>query len=221
MLEADADHAVIAAPDPLPSALAADTTVWLIRHGETEWSRSGRHTSRTDLPLTRHGQEQAMALQDMLAASPPPTLVLCSPRQRAVETATLAGLTVDEYTEDLSEWNYGAYEGLTSAQIHETDPQWSIWTHESPGGETIADITLRVDRVIAAVLAQLRTKPDGPVVIVGHGHLNRVVAARWLRCDATTGQLFSLGPAAPCVLGAEHGLPTIARWNLPNPADTR
>ena len=125
-----------------------DAQLWLIRHGETEWSRSGQHTSRTDVPLTANGERQATALRGLLAELRP-VFVLCSPRQRAVRTAELAGLTVDAIDDDLVEWDYGQYEGLTTKQIREAVPGWSLWTHPMPGGETPAQVTARADRVLA------------------------------------------------------------------------
>ena len=204
---------------PRPGGSAADdlpstTRVWLIRHGETECSRAGRHTGRTDLDLTEHGVEQALALRPMLADLKP-SLVLCSPRLRAQRTAELAGLHVDATDANLAEWDYGDYEGLTSAQIGQRDPGWTIWSGRVPHGETAEQVGARADRVLARIRAHLG---EGPVVLLGHGHINRVLAARWLRLHVSAGGYFSLGTAAPCVLGAEHHQPVIAQWNIPNPA---
>ena len=135
------------APGPLPDG----TALWLIRHGETEWSKSGRHTSHTDVPLTRHGEAQALGLGG-LVRSVQPAYVLCSPRQRARHTADLAGLTVDAIDADLAEWDYGDYEGLTTAQIRKQVPGWSLWTHPLPGGEAAADVSARADRVLIRAL---------------------------------------------------------------------
>jgi broad specificity phosphatase PhoE len=198
------------ASGPLPD----DTALWLIRHGETEWSRAGRHTSRTDVPLTRHGERQALALGEVLRGVQP-AYVLCSPRQRARRTADLAGLSVDAVDVDLTEWDYGDYEGMTTAQIRERVPGWSLWTHPVPGGETAADVSDRADRVLRRAVPHLA---DGPVVLVAHGHVSRVVGARWIGLPALDGGRFALGTAAPSVLGVEHGAPVIERWNVPNPA---
>jgi probable phosphoglycerate mutase len=188
--------------------------VWVIRHGETEWSASGRHTSVTDLPLTEAGRRQAAAVRAIIGDLDP-ALVLSSPRRRALETAELAGLRVDDTTEDLAEWFYGAYEGKTSAEIREEMPDWTIWEHGVRDGETAEQVQVRVDRVLDRAI---RTLPDGPVVLVGHGHLSRVLGARWIGLPAVTGGNLLLGTAAPSLLGAQYGLPVIDRWNLPNPA---
>ncbi len=211
----DAEPAAAGIPlPPVGVALPSAATVWLIRHGETEWSRSGQHTGRTDIDLTDHGIAQAEALRPLLADLSP-ALVLCSPRLRAQRTAALAGLEVDEIDDDLAEWDYGSYEGLTTSQIHERDPDWTIWTGAVPGGETAAQVGARADRV----LAQVRDASQaGPVVLFGHGHINRVLAARWLGLDVSGGGNFSLGTAAPCLLGVEHERPVIVRWNMTNPA---
>jgi probable phosphoglycerate mutase len=195
-------------------ALPDGVQLWLVRHGETEWSASGQHTSITDLPLTDAGERQAKALQGVLSGVEP-ALVLCSPRRRAVHTAELAGLNVDEVTEDLAEWYYGEYEGLTTAEIRRSDPTWSIWTHPAPGGESSAQVAVRADRVLTRALDAL---PDGPVVLVGHGHFSRVLGARWIGLPVAGGARLLLGTAAPSILGAQYGASTIVRWNLPNPA---
>jgi broad specificity phosphatase PhoE len=188
--------------------------LWLIRHGETEWSRSGRHTSRTDLPLTDNGERQAEALRTMLA-DVRPVLVLSSPRERAVRTAALAGLTVDAIDPDLVEWDYGQYEGLTTKEIRERVPGWSLWTHPMPGGETPAQVAARADRVLRRAAARL---DEGPVILIAHGHMCRVIGARWVGGRAVDGARLALDTAAPSLLSTEHGLPVIDRWNMPNPA---
>ena len=194
--------------------LPASTELWLIRHGETEWSKSGQHTGRTDIPLTEHGIQQAEALRPLLAEIRP-ALVLCSPRQRSRKTAELAGVHVDAIDDDLSEWDYGRYEGLTSDQIQAQDPDWTIWTGVTPDGETQAQIGVRADRVLARINPVLG---EGPVLLFGHGHINRVLAARWLGLPVEGGGSFSLGTAAPCLLGVEHSRAVIVRWNITNPA---
>jgi broad specificity phosphatase PhoE len=206
-----------AGTDPVPAA-PAPGQLCLIRHGETEWSRSGRHTSVTDVPLTPMGEKQARALAPLLAGLCPATVVT-SPRSRAVRTAELAGLSdlcTVEVTDDLAEWAYGEYEGVTTAEIRRTRPDWTIWTGDPPGGETAAEVGARADRMLARIRDALAT---GPVVAVGHGHFSRVLAARWLGLPVTGGAMFVLGPASPCILGSEHGQPAVHRWNVPNPAE--
>ena len=189
--------------------------LYLLRHGETEWSRSGQHTSHTDIPLTPNGERRARDAGSMLAGlreDRPLALVVSSPRQRAVRTAELAGLTVTEVTEDVAEWDYGSYEGLSTPKIRETVPGWTVWTHESPGGET-AD---QVDARAAAVVSRVRDAlPDGDVVLVGHGHFSRVLVATWLGLPPTSGVHFALDAAAISVLGDERGVPQIKRLNVP------
>ena len=195
-------------------AFADSTEIWIVRHGETEWSLSGQHTGKTDIPLTENGERQAAALRDMLSRVEP-VRVLSSPRARALETARLGGIEVDETTEDLGEWDYGDYEGLTSPQIHETDPDWTVFVDGCPNGESVADVSARADRVLAHIAGHLA---DGPVMLFGHGHFSRVLGARWIGLPAAGGASLLLGTAAPSVLSAEHGTPALLRWNLPNPA---
>lgn len=197
-----------------PGALTDSAQIWLIRHGETEWSKSGQHTGRTELDLTEHGVEQALALRPLLAAMNP-ALVLCSPRHRSQRTAELAGVRIDAIDDDLAEWDYGDYEGLTTPQIRQHDRQWTIWDDRVPGGETAAQVSARADRVIARAVDMVSM---GPVLLFGHGHINRVIGARWLGLPARSGGMFALGTAAPCLLGAEHHRPVIVRWNITNPA---
>lgn len=192
--------------------------LWLVRHGETEWSRDGRHTGRTDVPLTSSGQAQARAAADVLARVGGPLenpYVLCSPRVRARETARLAGLTIDEVDDDLAEWDYGDYEGRTTASIREDSPGWTLWRDGVPGGETIEQVSARADRVLARARARLAAQP---VVLVAHGHISRVLATRWIGLPATAGGNLLLGTAAPSLLSDQYGEPVIAHWNLPNPA---
>jgi broad specificity phosphatase PhoE len=210
MTEAGPDEGPAFVAPPLPDHIA----LWLLRHGETEWSRSGQHTSRTDIALTPAGEDQARAMGNLLGDLSP-SLVLSSPRRRAVDTAQLAGLTVDGTTEDLAEWNYGEYEGRTTDEIREDDPDWTVWTGTTPGGESRDEIAARADRVLARAAAVL---PEGTVVLVGHGHFSRVLAARWIGLPVSGGAHLLLGTAAPSVLGAQYGVPVIERWNLPNPA---
>jgi broad specificity phosphatase PhoE len=206
-----------AGTDPVPAA-PSPGQLCVVRHGETEWSRNGRHTSVTDIPLTPMGEKQARALAPLLAGLGPAT-VFTSPRSRAIRTAELAGLDdlcTIEVTDDLAEWAYGEYEGVTTAEIRETHPDWTIWTSDPPGGDTAAEVGARADRMLARIQDALAT---GPVVTVGHGHFSRVLAARWLGLPVTGGAMFVLGPASPCVLGREHGQPAVHRWNVPNPAE--
>jgi probable phosphoglycerate mutase len=207
-----------AGPDIGPAFVAPtlpdDAELWLLRHGETEWSASGQHTSRTDLPLTDEGERQATALSSVVAGLKS-SLVLCSPRRRAQDTARLAGLAVDDLDDDLVEWDYGTYEGHTTAEIRTDVPDWSIWTHGAPDGETPAQVAARADRVLTRAAARLA---DGPVVLIGHGHFSRMLGARWIGLPATGGSHLLLGTAAASVLGAQYGVPVIVRWNIPNPA---
>lgn len=197
-----------------PRSVADGSRLWLVRHGETEWSASHRHTGRTELPLTERGELQALALRDMLQ-SLRPAFVVSSPRSRALRTAELAQIAVDAVDPDAAEWDYGAYEGMTSSQIRKRDPGWTIWAGSTPGGESPEAVGRRADRVLARIGPHLS---EGPVVIFGHGHMNRALAVRWLGMPVSAGSMFSLDTAAPCVLGAEHGLPAIKHWNIINPA---
>jgi broad specificity phosphatase PhoE len=189
--------------------------VYLLRHGQTEWSESGRHTGRTDIPLTPQGEERAKQAGRVLAAlrnDTPPALVLSSPRTRALHTAELAGLSVDEVTPDLAEWDYGAYEGLTTPQIRETVPGWTVWTHPCPGGESPDDVTTRAVRVLA-IVRPLLTRGD--VILVGHGQFSRALIVTWLTQPASSGVHFRLDPAGIAVLGTERGVPAIHHLNIP------
>jgi probable phosphoglycerate mutase len=187
----------------------ADNVV-IVRHGETEWSRDGRHTGRTDLPLTADGERQAEELATPLRAWQF-ALVLSSPLQRALETCRLAGYGAKaQMRPELVEWDYGRYEGLTSRQIAEQNPGWSLWRDGGPDGETPADVGRRVDRVIAEV-----RQVAGDVLIFAHGHVLRVLTARWLEAPPSGGRHYALQTATLSVLGYEHQNPVISRWNLP------
>ena len=178
-----------------------------MRHGETEWSRSGRHTSVTDLALLPESEDAARALGPRLADHDF-ALVLTSPRRRARDTATLAGFPDAEVDDDLVEWAYGDYEGLTSDQIHERDPDWTIWTGRTPGGETAEEVSERLDRVVA------RTEElDGDALLFAHGHSLRALAARWLGLPVSEGRLLRLDTATISILGEEHESPVVLRWN--------
>lgn len=192
----------------------------LIRHGETEWSRTGKHTSWTDLPLTARGEEQARALRPLLAGRKV-GLTLVSPLCRAAHTARLAGLEENVSTEaDLREWDYGGYEGITTAEIHETRPGWELWTDGvAPGdaahpGESPEQIGARVDRVLARIEPELRDEDGGDVVLVAHGHVLRVLTARRLGLPPAAGALFRLETATVSRLGTEHGRPALLAWNV-------
>ena len=179
-----------------------ETQVWLVRHGETEWSRDGRHTSTTDLPLTPEGEAVARSLRDRLAEVSF-DLVLTSPMQRARVTADLVGFDDAEVDDDLVEWRYGDYEGRTNAEIREEVPGWTIWTHLAPGGETPDQVTERLDRVVERRRA---TSPSAALVF-GHGHALRALTARWLGLPVTDGRLFRLDTATLSRLGYERENP--------------
>jgi broad specificity phosphatase PhoE len=183
-------------------------TVHLVRHGETEWSASGKHTSVTDVPLTEAGRAAAARLRPLFAGLDL-ALVLVSPRARARETAELAGLgdraVVDE---DLVEFDYGAYEGRTTPEIREERPGWSLWDDGAPGGETVADVGRRADRVIARALAA-----GGDVALFAHGHLLRVLGARWIEQPPALGGGLALSTGAICRLSFERERRAIWAWN--------
>ncbi|WP_406254194.1 histidine phosphatase family protein [Streptomyces chartreusis] len=189
--------------------------LFLVRHGETEWSRSGQHTSFTDLPLTQDGEEQAKSLAPLLSGRTF-ALALTSPLSRAVRTAELAGVTGAVPDPDLHEWDYGGYEGVTTVDIHRSRPDWYLWTDGvTPGppdhpGESPAEVGARADRVLDRVAAAL---PDGDVVLVAHGHFLRVVTARRLGLAPADGRLFQLATGTVSRLSTEHGRPVIAEWN--------
>jgi broad specificity phosphatase PhoE len=190
----------------------------LIRHGETEWTLSGQHTSYTDLPLTANGEEQARTLAPLLAARHL-TSVMCSPMQRAQQTAKLAGLDHLRIDPDLREWDYGGYEGVTTRDIHRGRPDWDIWNDgvvpgpEGHPGETPADIGERADRVLARVEAAFINGDGGDVVLVAHAHFLRVLTARRLGLPPADGALFQLGTGTVSRLGTEHGRHVLTAWN--------
>jgi probable phosphoglycerate mutase len=181
--------------------------LWVIRHGETEWSRDGRHTSRTEVELTPEGETVARGLADRLAGVEF-DLVLTSPRVRTRRTAELAGFSDAHVEDDLTEWDYGDYEGITSAEIREQVPGWTVWTHPCPGGETAEQVSRRLDRVVAKVRAN-----GGRVLVFSHGHASRALAARWLGLPVEDGRHFLLGTATISVLGYERESAVVARWN--------
>jgi broad specificity phosphatase PhoE len=184
----------------------------LARHGETEWSRDRRHTGRTDIPLTENGRRQARVLRDALGGRTF-ARVLSSPLSRALETCREAGLGDQaELTDDLYEWDYGDYEGITTAEIRGHRPGWNLWRDGCPGGETAADVGRRADRVLDS-LAGL----DGDVAAFAHGHVLRVLTARWLGLAPEAGALFKLDTGTLSVLGYERETRVITRWNVPVP----
>jgi broad specificity phosphatase PhoE len=189
----------------------------LLRHGETGWSRAGRHTGRTDIPLTPRGEAAAAALAPLLARRDI-VAAFTSPAQRAARTASLAGLSNAKPDPDLWEWDYGGYEGLTTPQIQEQCPGWYLWRDgvipgdaEHPG-ETVQQVGERADRVIARVMPLLA---EGDVVLVAHGHLLRILTARYLRLIPDDGRLFRLDTGTISTLGGEHDEPVILSWNVP------
>jgi probable phosphoglycerate mutase len=183
--------------------------IWVIRHGETEWSRGGRHTGRTDVPLTRRGEREASALRRRVGAHRF-ALVLSSPLVRAWETCLRAGYAdVAATSEDLVEWDYGAYEGRTSAEIRAEVPGWSLWTDGVPGGETVEQVADRARRVVGRAV-----QAAGDVALFAHGHVLRVLAACWVGSPAREGRVLALGTASIGVLGWENGDRVIWTWNL-------
>jgi broad specificity phosphatase PhoE len=185
----------------------SDEEVWLVRHGETEWSRDGRHTSTTDLPLTDEGRKVAEPLRERIAGESF-ALVLTSPRRRARDTAELAGRADAVIDDDLVEWDYGDLEGETTEEIRETYPDWTIWEGPVPGGETADQVSVRLDRVVERCRAS-----DGRVLLFGHGHALRALAARWLGLPVTDGRLLRLDTATVSVLGWERETPVVLHWN--------
>jgi broad specificity phosphatase PhoE len=179
--------------------------VVLLRHGETEWSASGQHTSRTDIPLTDRGRALARETAELgrrLLRDRRPALVLTSPRARARVTAELAGLHPDRVDDRLVEWDYGDYEGRTTSEIRREEPGWSIWDHGAPGGETPEQVTKRADDLLADVANDL---DRGDVVLIGHGHFSRALLARWIGLPVRDGARFMMDAPAWAVLGHYHG----------------
>jgi broad specificity phosphatase PhoE len=184
--------------------------VVLARHGETEWSRDLRHTGRTDVPLTDRGREEARMLRDALAGFSF-TRLLTSPLSRAAETCRLAGLgDRAELTDALLEWDYGDYEGITTKEIRASRPGWFLWRDGCPGGETADQVGARVDPLVAELKAG-----EGDAALFAHGHVLRVLTARWLGLPAREGALFALSTATLSVLGFERETAVIRRWNAP------
>ena len=194
-----------------PSRYKGDVSaeLWLIRHGETDWSASGRHTGRTDVPLNEAGEQQAKGLGKRLAGRPF-AAVFASPLSRARDTCRLAGYgDAAQIEPDLREWDYGECEGLTTAELRKRDPGWSVWSRRLPGGETSDEVGRRADRVIARAVAA-----GGDVALFAHAHVLRVLTARWLELPADGGRLFALRTASISVLSYEREARVIDRWNL-------
>ena len=195
-----------------PAATGVSEAV-LVRHAETEWSRAGQHTGRTDIPLTDAGRAAARTLAERL----PPggfNLVLVSPLVRARETCELCGLGAHaQLREELMEWDYGDYEGLTTQQIHAQRPNWNLWRDGCPGGESPAQVGARADRVIT----ELRNAQATAAVVFSHGHMLRVLGARWIVLEPHAGSKLGLSTGAVCVLAHEHATPILSRWNDTGP----
>jgi probable phosphoglycerate mutase len=189
----------------------SEVTIWVVRHGETEWSEEGRHTGCTDVPLTARGEDLARGLRSKLAGRRF-TLVVTSPLQRARRTAELAGFSDAEVWGDLHEWDYGDYEGMTRGEIQERRPDWWLWTDGCPGGESPGQMTSRVDAVVERCAGA-----GGDVLMFAHGHLLRSLAARWIGQPVSLGAHLDLYPARVNLLGNDRGTPTLQLWNSPEP----
>ena len=187
---------------------ATDLELWLIRHGETEWSLSGAHTSRTDIPLTERGKERARKIQEYFQGKTF-SMVLTSPMQRARETCSIAGYgDVAQVDSDLCEWNYGVYEGRTTKDIQKEIPGWSVWTNPIIDGETIDQVAARANRVIARAAAK-----GGSVALFAHAHILRILAACWIESPPVMGSRLALGTGSVSTLGFEHQIRVISMWN--------
>ena len=190
----------------------------LLRHGETEWSRDRKHTSYTDLDLTENGRDQAkLAAVTLGRLGLDNPLVISSPRKRAVATAELAGLSVDEISPLLVEWNYGDYEGLTTHEIRTQTPGWLLWTYGCPGGESVDQVSMRADQAVAFALDHMG---DRDVVFVSHGHFSRSVITRWVEQPLREGARYGFGTAAVSVCGFEYGLRQLSALGLTSPGLT-
>jgi len=191
--------------------MSAGIELWLVRHGETEWSLSGKHTSRTDIPLTDQGRKRAEKLRDYLKGTKFDA-VFESPMERARETCAIAGFGNQAVVDDgLMEWDYGVYEGRTTREIQAEIPGWSVWKDEIVGGETVEHVGERADGVIARALAA--APAGGKVALFAHAHILRILAARWIRLEARAGSLFALGTGSVSVLGWERETRVIEAWN--------
>lgn len=193
------------------SSETSEPALFIVRHGATEWSENGRHTSRTDLPLLPKGRARAAELGRIFAGVAIDR-VLCSPRLRARETCDLAGFGDRKViVDDLHEWDYGEYEGLTSPEIRKINPEWSLWRDGCPGGESPQEVAARADRVIGMAVAAGAT---GDTIAFAHGHILRVLAARWIGLGAAGGERLALAPAGIAKLGHEHATRVVDRWNV-------
>jgi len=191
--------------------------LWLLRHGATEWARNGRHTGSTDIPLLPEGETEALTLAPLLAQVRFRT-VLVSPLQRARRTCELAGLADQaELCDDLREWNYGDYEGITTPEIRRSVPGWTVFTHPCPGGESLQDVQLRCERLLARLRAEAATAPDDPtrIALFAHGHILRCLAGTWLGQGPAGGAHLSLNTGTVSVLAMERETPVLKRWNAP------
>lgn len=197
---------------PEPPSPSAPGRLALIRHGQTEWSATGRHTGVSDIPLRPDGEQNARDLRADLAALHADRVVT-SPRRRAIETARLAGFEATETDPDLGEWDYGALEGMTRAEIRRVVPDWTIWTHTPPGGESVAEVSIRADRFLAGAEADLQA--GRTVIAFSHGHFSRVLMVRWIGLPITSGALFTLDPGRVSLLGEDRGQRVVNRWNAP------
>ena len=188
--------------------------LWLVRHGETDWSQSGRHTSRTDVDLTPEGENAARELAGVFAGVEADE-VLCSPRLRARRTAELSGLGPGGFDicDDLREWDYGDLEGLTTPEIRESWPDWTIWDGPWPGGESASDVTARADRLIERLVTPI--SGPGRILLVGHGHFSRVIAARWVGEPVQSGRWLEFDTASWSRLGWDRGARVLQHWNVP------
>lgn len=184
-----------------------EAQVVVVRHGATEWSVLDKHTGRTDVPLTDDGRAQARAVAPRLSGLTPAE-VWTSPLQRAAETCRLAGFEGAEVVDDLMEWDYGAAEGRTTIELREEVRDWAVWTHGAPGGESVADLSARADRLCARLRAV-----DGQVLVFAHGHLLRALGARWIELPVTEGRRLLLDTGHLGELGSHRGLPALVRWN--------
>lgn len=192
------------------SEIHNNVTLYLFRHGQTDWAKSGQHTGRTDIPLNEVGRSQAASLKEAVNHLKFDA-VLASPLSRAKETAEIAGLfNAETIVDDLAEFDYGKYEGLTSSQIREQVADWTIWTHDCPGGETLDQVAKRTENVIAKA-----SKIGGTVALFAHGHVLRILTARWLGLSATFGQYLLLDPSTVSILSNDRGTPAIKLWNSP------
>lgn len=201
------------ASDVWETAMSAGVELWLVRHGETEWSLSGKHTSRTDIPLTDRGRERAEELRHYFAGRSFDA-VLTSPMMRARETCEIAGYGNGALIEEgLREWDYGVYEGRTTQEIRVGEPGWSVWKDPIKDGETVEHVGERADGVIARVLELAAGKEHGRVVLFAHAHILRILAARWIELDARCGGLFALGTGSLSVLGWERETRVMQSWN--------